>query len=159
MKYTEFITKLISLVVIIGSLASFQVVANGRAEVEARIKAEQKAAAKAEAERKKAEAKAAAEQAAAEAAKKYKDGIYEGVGEGFGGNIKVKVTVTDGVITDIDAYEHNDEDDEYFGMAVALLDDMIEINDPGVDVVSEATFSSEGLIQAVNNALEEAVNK
>ena len=44
-------------------------------------------------------------------------------------------------------------------MAVALLDDMIEINDPGVDVVSEATFSSEGLIQAVNNALEEAVNK
>ena len=65
MKYTEFITKLISLVVIIGSLASFQVVANGRAEVEARIKAEQKAAAKAEAERKKAEAKAAAEQAAA----------------------------------------------------------------------------------------------
>ena len=159
MKYTEFITKLVSLVVIIGSLASFQVVANGRAEEAARVKAEQKAAAKAEAERKKAEAKAAADKVAAEDAKKYKDGIYEGIGEGFGGNIKVRVTVTDGEITDIDAYEHNDEDDEYFGMAVALLDHMVEINDPGVDVVSEATFSSQGLIEAVGNALEKAVNQ
>lgn len=146
MKNSGFIIKLISLAVIVGSLAAYQAVVVGWQEEKDKAQAEAKAAAKAAAEKEEAE-------------EKYIDGTYEGVGEGFGGDVKVSVTVSGGKIVSIDAFEHEDEDDAYFNRAVKLLDDIVEANDPEVDTISGATFSSNGLIEATKNALDKAVKE
>ena len=159
MKYTGSIIKLISLCVVIISLAGYNVIAQGRAEEveQAKQAAAERAAERAaalEAERQK---QGQTEEPEAEPGK-YKDGVYEGTGEGFGGDIRVSVTVNGGKITAIDVLAHDDEDDTYYELAEELLDDIISENDPQVDIVSGATFSSEGLIEAVGNALKGAEN-
>lgn len=83
---------------------------------------------------------------------KYRDGTYEGEGKGFKSQIRVQVTVSSGEITDIKVLEGADDAD-YFNRAQSLLNDIIKNQSTDVNVVSGATFSSNGLIQAVNNAL------
>lgn len=155
MKNTGMIIKLISLILILCMLGMYQTVAaarsNQRAAIEAQIKAEEK--------RRKEEEKALADEQARLAAAKYIDGIYEGQGLGYGGDIKVKVTVKDGEIYTIDVTEHSGEDDEYFRLAVGMIDKIIEENAPEVDVATGSTFSSEGLLEAINSALEKAVKQ
>ncbi|MBR1865842.1 MAG: FMN-binding protein, partial [Lachnospiraceae bacterium] len=87
----------------------------------------------------------------------YKDGTYYGTGTGFGGPLKVKVVVTDGKITDIQVIESAD-DQEYIKAASALLKDIIRTQSTNVDTVSGATYSSKGLIEAVKDALKDAVS-
>lgn len=88
----------------------------------------------------------------------YKDGIYYGTGAGFEGNVKVKVVVSDGRITDIQVTESVDGE-EYIRAASALLADIIKAQSVNVDTVSGATYSSRGLIAAVKDALRDAVLK
>lgn len=81
------------------------------------------------------------------------DGTYEGEGTGFRGTTKVSVTVENGKIVDIIVVSY--EDDEQF--FVRAEDDVISeiINAQSLDVscVSGATFSSNGILEAVANAL------
>ena len=86
---------------------------------------------------------------------KYKDGTYEGVGNGFGGQIKVQVKISGGKITDIIILSHSDGD-AFINSASQLLSDIILKQTTNVDTVSGATFSSNGLIEAVRNALAKA---
>lgn len=155
MKNTGMVIRLISLLLILVSLSVYQTIASARAEqrtaIEAQIKAEEK--------RRKQEEKALADAQMKLAAAKYTDGVYEGEGFGYGGDIRVKVTVKDGEIYTINVLEHSGEDDEYWGLAVSMIDRIIEENDPDVDVVTGSTFSSEGLLEAINSALEKAVKK
>lgn len=152
MKNIGMILKFISLILILSTLGAYQIIASARADqraaIEAQIKAEEK--------RRKEEEKALADEQARLAAAKYIDGIYEGEGFGFGGEIRVQVTVKDGEIYTIDVTEHSGEDDEYFRLAIGMIDKIIEENDPEVDVVTGSTFSSEGLLEAINSALEKA---
>lgn len=87
----------------------------------------------------------------------YKDGTYSGSGSGFKGNVEVKVTVSKGKISQIDIVK-NVDDAEYFVKAKKIVDDMIKNQTADVDTVSGATYSSNGIIDAVENALESAVN-
>ena len=86
----------------------------------------------------------------------WKDGSYEGSGNGFGGQIRVRVTVADGEITDVKILSAKKETKEYLNMAKKLLTDIREAQSPEVDVVSGATYSSNGIKEAVRKALEEA---
>ena len=86
----------------------------------------------------------------------YKDGTYEGSGTGFGGTIRVRVTVSGGRITAIDILDASGETPSYFAAAQGVISKMIEGNTPNVDAVSGATYSSNGIIQAVQNALSQA---
>ncbi len=80
------------------------------------------------------------------------DGIYKGTGTGFKGDVKVSVTVKDGKITKIYIDEHCD--DEYFmNKASALKDNIVDEQDVDIDVVSGATYSSNGIKDAVLDAL------
>ena len=83
----------------------------------------------------------------------YKDGIYEGSGTGFGGTIRVRVTVSGGKLAAIDILEASGETASYFASAQGVISRMIAGNTPNVDAVSGATYSSNGIIQAVQNAL------
>lgn len=85
-----------------------------------------------------------------------KDGVYEGSAEGYKSTIKVSVTVNNGAVTDIEILEENDTPD-FFERAEAIIDDVIDEQTLEVDTVSGATYSSSGILNAVNNALESAV--
>ena len=81
---------------------------------------------------------------------------FEGVGNGNGGEIKVSVTVEDGAITAIDVIEQN----ETPGIGDAALEQIPEVvianQSLGVDVIAGATNSSNGLLEAIEDAVAQA---
>lgn len=87
----------------------------------------------------------------------YADGTYVGAGEGYAGEIPVNVTIKDDIITDISLGEHG-EDEIYMEEAMQVIDDILESQSTDVDTVSGATLSSNGIIAAVEDALEQAKN-
>lgn len=88
----------------------------------------------------------------------YIDGIYEGSGQGFRGETIVSVTITNGFISNIEVISYND-DTEYFDRAFnAVSSSIISSQKTIVDGVSGATYSSDGIMAAVENALENAKN-
>ena len=87
-----------------------------------------------------------------------KDGQYYGEAEGMNGKIGVKVTIVSGAITDI-AIEKFYDDEEYFDPETdgkGMIEQMLLNQSPDVDTISGATYSSEGIKDAVKNALENA---
>ena len=88
----------------------------------------------------------------------YKDGTYQGSGTGFGGTITVQVTVSDGKITAVDILSASGETGSYFASAQGVVSKFLSSQSPNVDAVSGATYSSNGIIQAVQNALSQAGN-
>ena len=86
----------------------------------------------------------------------WKDGTYTGSGKGFGGTISVKVTVKNGKISAIDVTSASGETASYFSKAKGIIPKMISGQTTNVDVASGATYSSNGIITAVRNALSKA---
>ncbi len=155
------IAKTVCLFLVVGILFCYQVKANTRAELIAAHDSEQSEAdaLQKEYDKQVAEAKAAFEGKSTEVDLKYKDGKYQGSSMGFGGDITVEITVENDKITALEVLDHSGEDDAYFNTAVAVVDTILENGSTdGVDTVSGATFSSTGIIGAVNAALEEAKN-
>ena len=87
--------------------------------------------------------------------KKLKDGIYEGISEGFNGPIKVRVTISKASITNVEILSHN-EDSPYFAKAKSVISKILGKPGKSVDTVSGATYSSGGIINAVNDAVSKA---
>lgn len=86
----------------------------------------------------------------------YKDGTYEGEAEGFGGPISVSVTVEDGKVTEVNILSAEKEDGAYLAMAKDIIPTIIEQQTWDVDTISGATFSSTGIRNATQQALEKA---
>ena len=81
------------------------------------------------------------------------DGTYTGVGSGYKGDIDVSVTVQNGYITDI-TIDHNSDTKKYFSRAKSkIIDRVITNQSVDVDTVSGATYSSNGILEAVADAL------
>lgn len=80
------------------------------------------------------------------------DGVYKGSATGFSGHVTVAVTIMDKKITSIDILSSTD-DEAFFNRAKAVIDRIIASQSFDVDVVSGATYSSNGIIGAVKNAL------
>ena len=80
------------------------------------------------------------------------DGVYKGTGTGYAGDITVSVQIKDKQIVAIDILSTSD-DAAFFNRAKAVIDRIIEGQTLDVDTVSGATFSSNGIISAVKNAL------
>ena len=87
--------------------------------------------------------------------KQIKDGQYIGTAQGFNGPIKVRVTVKEGSIAKIEILSHHD-DNPYFQRASRVISKILGKPGKSVDTVSQATYSSRGIINAVNNALSKA---
>jgi len=86
----------------------------------------------------------------------YKDGSYEGEAEGFRGPMKVKVEVKDNKILKVDMISNMDDKDWFNKAWTTIPEKIVETNNANVDVVSGATYSSKGIIGAVNDALRDA---
>ena len=83
----------------------------------------------------------------------YQDGVYTGTGTGFKGSTTVQVTVENGNISDITVLSTGD-DEEFFNRAKNdVIAAIISRQSVNVDTVTGATFSSNGIIDAVSNAL------
>ena len=87
----------------------------------------------------------------------YADGTYTGSGTGFGGTITVQVTVTDHKIAAINIVDASNETASYFANAQGVISRIISSQSPNVDAVSGATYSSNGIISAVQSALAQAI--
>lgn len=88
----------------------------------------------------------------------YKDGTYTGTGTGFRGTTTLSITISGGAVTDVQVVSYQD-DAKYFDRAFQTISsDVIAAQSAQVDVVSHATFSSNGIIQAVSDALSQAKN-
>ena len=85
----------------------------------------------------------------------YKDGVYYGTGEGYKGDVKVAVVIENQKIQYILIME-NEDDKEYFTKAKGVLEDVLKYQRTDVDTVSGATYSSNGILEAIKNALENA---
>ena len=83
----------------------------------------------------------------------YSDGVYTGSGTGLRGTTQVRVTVENGAIADITVLSYAD-DYQFFSRAESGMIDRI-LDSQGIDVatVSGATFSSNGILEAVADAL------
>ncbi len=99
---------------------------------------------------------AASEAAEAEAEGQYVDGTYDGEADGFGGTIAVEVTVEGGQITDLAITSADGEDSAYLSNAEAIIPKIIEAQSADVDTISGATFSSTGIRNAAQEAIEKA---
>ena len=87
----------------------------------------------------------------------YKDGTYTGEADGFGGTVAVEVTVKDGKIEAVEVTSAEKEDSAYLAMAEDIIPKIIEEQSAEVDTISGATFSSTGIKNAAEQALEQAV--
>lgn len=87
----------------------------------------------------------------------YQDGTYTGTGKGNNGDITVEVTVTGGNITAIALTEHSETDGLYQNAEKGVVNGIIRKQaTEGVDTVAGATYTSEGILEAVANALKDA---
>lgn len=88
----------------------------------------------------------------------FKDGTYTGEGSGYGGTIQVEVTLADQEITNISVVSAPGEDSAYLSQAESVIDSVISAQSTDVDTVSGATFSSMGILNAIDDALGKAEN-
>ncbi|MCD8126812.1 MAG: FMN-binding protein, partial [Clostridiales bacterium] len=93
----------------------------------------------------------------AQPAETYADGVYAGTSTGFGGDITVQVTVEDGLIVSITILSAEDETPSYLTRASGIISSMLTTQSTDVDAISGATYSSEGIREAVQNALQQAL--
>ena len=81
------------------------------------------------------------------------DNEYIGEGEGFGGTIKVKVTMDGDKISKIEVLSHGETAGVSDPAFETIPDAIIKAQSTDVDLAAGASFSSQGIIDAVNDAL------
>ena len=84
------------------------------------------------------------------------DGTYTGEAQGYGGPVKMEVTIEHGQITDCTVLSAEKEDTAYFDAAQGVSVEALDEQTAEGDTVSGATFSSRGILGAVEDALEQA---
>ena len=89
----------------------------------------------------------------------YKNGTYEGSGTGYGGTITVQVTLEDDTITGVSVVSAPGEDSAYLSQGENVINSILSEQSTDVDTISGATFSSTGILEAVNDALSKAENE
>lgn len=87
------------------------------------------------------------------------DGTYVGVADGFGPDLTVEVVVEKGAIASVLVTDHNEEKKEFWGVPVEEIPlAIVEAQSTDVDIVSGATYTSVGIMNAVEDALSKAIN-
>lgn len=149
-----FLIKTMNLLLIVGILFGYQTYAQKREKkvevYEKELKLAEQAWKEAELSANQEEEKSGQEQS------KYADGVYEGSGTGFGGEIVVQVKIENGDIASVDIVSASNETPDYLTAAEVLLEDVVQEQSTDVDTVSGATLSSNGILEGIDNALEQA---
>ncbi|MHC1722032.1 MAG: 4Fe-4S binding protein [Aminipila sp.] len=83
----------------------------------------------------------------------FTDGTYEGTGSGFRGTTTVSVTVENGYIKNIETLSTGDDMPYYNRAFNSVAEQIISTQNVSVDAMTGATFSSNGIMEAVANAV------
>ncbi|AFS78129.1 FMN-binding domain-containing protein [Gottschalkia acidurici 9a] len=86
--------------------------------------------------------------------KTYDDGEYVGEAKGYKSNIKVSVSVKDNKISDVKVISHDDTPSFTDKTIEVIPKEIVNKQSTDIDVVSGATLTSKGILDAVNNALK-----
>ena len=87
----------------------------------------------------------------------YIDGTYTGTGTGFGPGLVVEVVIEGGKIIRVTVVDHNEQNKKFWGYAVeAIPAAIVDAQSTDVDSISGATYTSEGIKEAVDDALNDA---
>ena len=142
------IIKCINLLLVIGILSGYQIYALQREKVAEQYQKKQEQAQKAWKEQKQKEV----------SQNVYSDGTYQGTGRGFGGDIVVEITIKNDVVTAAKIVSAAKETPDYLKSASAILEQVVrkEAPDAQWDTVSGATLSSNGIIDALKEAVSKA---
>lgn len=87
----------------------------------------------------------------------YESGTYTGEGTGFNTGLVVEVTIDNNQISNIEITSHNETIGYYEAAFETVPNSIITEQSTEVDSVSSATRSSEGIMEAVSDALEKAL--
>lgn len=88
----------------------------------------------------------------------FKDGKYTGEAYGYRPGLKVSVEIKNNSITSIEILQHNEVRQKYYQRAIdSIPQAILDSQSTQVDTVSGATFTSIGIINAVNDALSKAL--
>ena len=138
----EFWVRLVSMLAIVGILLGYNSVLDARAKEEeiARLSAQVAGNGQSDSEN--------------GGSTNYKDGTYTGEADGFGGTIQVEVKIE---IAEINVISAEKEDGAYLSMAKDMIPKIIDAQSADIDTISGATFSSTGIKNASEQALEKAV--
>lgn len=85
-----------------------------------------------------------------------KDGTYQGEGVGKGGKILVEVKIKNGKIDNVKVLEHNETEGLCEEPIKEIIEKIVKENSFDVDIVTGATLTSKGIIEAVKDALDKA---
>ena len=85
------------------------------------------------------------------------DGVYEGIGEGRNGMIKVAVTVENHVITDVRVVQQSESSFAQETITTLINEIMQAQTTDGIDAISGATLTSNGVIEAMTMAINAAL--
>lgn len=87
----------------------------------------------------------------------YKDGTYVEAGQGNAGMIRVQVVVEQGKISSVKVLRHSDTPELLQSAIEGIAPAVIKANGlKGVEAVSGASMSSEGIMEAVKKCLDKA---
>lgn len=85
----------------------------------------------------------------------YKNGTYTAEGKGRAGDVKVEVIIEKGSITAINVLDNSETEAMMESVKAGLLPKIIERQSAeGVDAVSGATLTSNGVLEAVKKVLD-----
>lgn len=88
----------------------------------------------------------------------FNDGEFEGISNGFGEKLTVKVLVENSEIVSVEIVSHNEVGEHIYGKAFNSVPfEIINKQTTDVESVSGATYSSYGIMLAVEDALKDAV--
>ena len=85
-----------------------------------------------------------------------KSGEFIGVDKGIGGPLKVKVTMNNDKIVQIEVVYHNETRGVSSNAIELITESIVKNQSPDVDTISGATVTSKGIINAVKDALKQA---
>ncbi len=137
----NFLIKFLNAAVVLSAVLTYNTWATNAAAADAAVTAQM-------------EADAQAARAASDARGPYAtDGTFTGSAQGYGGTVTTQVVIENGYIASVEVIDHAGETEAYFSQAEGLTEKIVSAQGTNVDAVSGATFSSAGIINGVNEAL------
>lgn len=86
----------------------------------------------------------------------YNDGIYTGISRGYKSDIEVRVEIKSDIIVSVEIESHKESRGYYEEVFATIPGNIVKSQSTNVDTISGATFTSDAVIDATNQALDKA---
>lgn len=87
------------------------------------------------------------------------DGVFEGSAQGYGGLVHMQVEIVNGYIDRVDILDASSEDAAWLEMAIVLPERIVNAQSTEIDIISGATYTSVGILNATNEALRQSFER